>query len=345
MPSASAIRLQIETALAHRIPSALTPRQRIVRPVAPTGIAEIDELLEGGLPLGAITEMAGPECSGRSAVALSFVSHFTRSGRVCAWIDASDALSPESAATADVDLARLLWVRCGVSAQKSQPTAEYRFSLTERHLVPPPAKHGVHGGGCGGHPRGEVKGLPEAVGKLLRPEVIAPRCSEPLPRRKPEPTSFETNLQRLPQERVQGAQACKPWARIKQALSTADLLLQTGGFSAIILDLAGIAPEFVSRVEASIWFRYRSAAERTQASVLLLTQYPCAKSSGELLLRFRPGIARRDETTLFTGVECGLEVERRRFAQSATNVVPLRKPPQSVNVAHWKNQTTWAGAR
>jgi len=36
MPSASAIRLQIETALAHRIPSALTPAQKLIRPVAQT---------------------------------------------------------------------------------------------------------------------------------------------------------------------------------------------------------------------------------------------------------------------------------------------------------------------
>ena len=344
MPSASTIRLQIETALAHRIPSALTPRQRIIRPFAPTGIAEIDRVLEGGLPLGAITEMTGPECSGRSAVALSFVSSLTCDGRVCAWIDVCNALSPESVAAAGVALSRLLWVRCGIPARQTQPTAEYKFSLPERFLVAPTAKHGVHGGGCGGHPRGEVKGLPEAVSGLLRPEALAPRCAEPLPRRKPEQKTFQPSLQRFPQT-SQRIQAEKPWTRIKQALRTADLLLQTGGFSAIVLDLAGIAPEFVSRVEASIWFRYRAAAERTQASVLLLTQYPCARSSGELLLRFRSGIARCDETTLFTGMECSLEVERRRFAQTPSKVIPLRKPPQSVNAARWKSQTTCAGAR
>jgi recombination protein RecA len=301
-------------------------------------------VLEGGLPLGAITEMTGPECSGRSAVALSFVSSLTYDGRVCAWIDVCNALSPESVAAAGVALSRLLWVRCGIPARQTQPTAEYKFSLPERFLVAPTAKHGVHGGGCGGHPRGEVKGLPEAVSGLLRPEALAPRCAEPLPRRKPEQKTFQPSLQRFPQT-SQRIQAEKPWARIKQALRTADLLLQTGGFSAIVLDLAGIAPEFVSRVEASIWFRYRAAAERTQASVLLLTQYPCARSSGELLLRFRPGIARCDETTLFTGMECSLEVERRRFAQTPSKVIPLRKPPQSVNAARWKSQTTWAGTR
>ncbi len=64
------------------------------------------------------------------------------------------------------------------------------------------------------------------------------------------------------------------------------------------------------------------------ASLLLLTQHPCAKSSAELLLRFGPGEARRDEATVFTGIEHRLEVERRRFTQAETNVVPLRKPPQ-----------------
>src|ERR1700691_257705 len=100
MASAAAIRLQIETALAHRIPSALTPLPRVVHPVAPTGVAALDELLEGGLPLGAISEMTGPESSGRSAAALSFVSGLTRAGNVCSWVDVSDTFDPESAVEA-----------------------------------------------------------------------------------------------------------------------------------------------------------------------------------------------------------------------------------------------------
>src|ERR1700691_1656896 len=107
MSSAATIRLQIEAALAHRIPSALTPARKVIRPVAPTGVADVDRLLEGGLPVGAITEMGGPESSGRTSVALSFLSHLAQAGRVCAWVDISDALSPESAAAANVDLSRL----------------------------------------------------------------------------------------------------------------------------------------------------------------------------------------------------------------------------------------------
>jgi hypothetical protein len=36
---------------------------------------------------------------------------------------------------------------------------------------------------------------------------------------------------------------------------------------------------------------------------LLLTQYPSAKSSVELLLRFKPGDALRDETIVSTAIE------------------------------------------
>ena len=60
MPSAQHLRAQIEATLAEKIPSALTPRPRIPQTVAPTGVREIDALLRGGLPVGAISEMVGP---------------------------------------------------------------------------------------------------------------------------------------------------------------------------------------------------------------------------------------------------------------------------------------------
>src|ERR1017187_8468121 len=123
MTSALALRSQIEAALADRIPSALTPAPRTLRPVMPTGICAVDEVLEGGLPVGALTEMVGAEGSGRTGLALAFVAQVTRAEKVCAWVDVSDALSPESAAACGVELARLLWVRCGVVRQESAQQA------------------------------------------------------------------------------------------------------------------------------------------------------------------------------------------------------------------------------
>ncbi len=204
---------------------------------------------------------------------------------------------------------------------------------------------GLHGGGCGGHPRGEVKGLASAVGGLLRPEAIAPRCAEAQPRVKRERKAFDPVALKPAPRPSQRTRPAKPWARIEQALRVTDLVLQAGGFSAIVLDLGSTAPEFASRIPLATWFRYRAAAERTQASLLLLTQHASAKSSAEVLLRFAPADARRDEPTIFTGMDCSVEVERRRFAQSPANVVPMRKPPQRETCASWRSQSVWAGAR
>ncbi|HEX4156587.1 MAG TPA: recombinase RecA [Acidobacteriaceae bacterium] len=257
MASASTVRHEVEAKLKGRIPSALTPAPRIACQKIRVGISSVDELLQGGLPVGAITEMIGPESSGRTSLAFSFLSQVTQQGKVCAWIDVSDSLHPESAAAAGIDLAHLLWIRCGTLRQ---------------------------------------------------------RTSSP-----------------------------KPWSRLDQALRSADLLLQAGGFSSIVLDLGSIAPEYASRVPLAIWFRYRSAAERSQVSFILLTQHPCAKSSAELVLKLHQANASSHETTVFSGMHYRIELVRDRSAQS--NVVPLRKPPQSEHTAAWHSRSPWAGCR
>jgi hypothetical protein len=132
---------------------------------------------------------------------------------------------------------------------------------------------------------------------------------------------------------------------MEQAMRATDLLLQAGGFSAIVLDMGGLVPEAVARVPLATWFRYRAAAERTQSSIVLLTQHPCAKSSAELLLRLGPSEALRNETTVFGGLTLNATVERRRFTQSPANVVSIRKSPQSVNAATWQSRTVSAGPR
>jgi len=270
----------------------------------------------------------------------------TRAGKVCAWIDVSNALDPESAAATGVDLSRLLWVRCGGSPSTStRSIATDGFALPEKYLIPPPVKKGLHGGGFGPHPRNEVKGLSDAVGGFLRVEVTAPRCAEPQRRIKPEREVFEPNTPRrlVPQRKpvVSG----KPWSRIEQALHVTDLLLQAGGFSAIVLDMGSIAPEYASRVPLATWFRYRAAAEKSQTSILLLSQHACAKSSAGLVLRLQPGNALHEEKTVFTGVEYCVEVARERFQPVSTNVIPLRKPPQRATDASWQSRAAWAGAR
>src|ERR1035438_8212298 len=113
MMTAAALRKQIESALAERIPAALSFRHPISPELLPCGVSEVDVLLGGGLPLGAITEMTGAHSSGRTTLALATLAEVTRQGESCAYVDVSDALNPISAAALGVDLRRLLWIRAG----------------------------------------------------------------------------------------------------------------------------------------------------------------------------------------------------------------------------------------
>jgi len=346
MSLADTIRLQVEAALAYRIPSALTPAPRLLRPTASVGIVAVDTLLDGGLPLGAITEVAGPECSGRTSFALSFLSRMTQTGKVCAWVDISDSFHPESAAAEGVDLSRLLWIRCGAAASSNSPQPSTNgFALPEKYLVPAPIIKGLHGGGLGPHPRHEIEGLAGAVGDLLKPELIAPRCAEPQPRIRHEREAFEPHLPQPTRGRKKPLGRIKPWSRIEQALRVTDLIVQAGGFSVIVLDMGSVAPEYASRVPLATWFRYRAAAEKSQASLLLLSQSTCAKSAAGLVLRLQPGTALREERTVFPGVEYRVEVARERFKPVSLNVVPLCKPPQRAAEASWRCRSAGIGPR
>jgi len=345
MLSTARIRHQIESDLADRIPSALTPMPKMPRSIAATGIQSVDELLDGGVPLGAITEVVGPECSGRTSLALSVLAGMTQASKVCAWIDVSDGLDPESAAAAGVELSRLLWVRCRLlDVSDIVPSSRPAFVLPDKYFVPLPIKKGLHGGGFGSHPRNETRGLSGAVNELLRSETAASRHTE-LDSAQVEEISKQAPSLFVSRQRKKVHSSTKPWSRIDQALRVADLLLQGGGFSAIVLDMCSIAPEDVLRIPLATWFRYRAAAERTQTSILLLTQHPCAKSSAELLLRLELGGVHHEGSTVLNGIEHRLEVARRRFTRTRTNVAPLCKPPQSVNSANWCSRTPWAGPR
>jgi len=177
MTSASSLRVQVENALAHRVPSALTPRSRVVRPTTPTGVDAVDVLLEGGLPVGVLTEIVGPESSGRTSLALSSIAQLTAAGKVCAWVDVSDMLKPESAAAAGIALPQLLWVRCGIFRDHIK-SVSHGFELPQSCLHRPEPIKGLHGGGCGTHPRQESKSVACALEGFLGTVI---KRSEPAP--------------------------------------------------------------------------------------------------------------------------------------------------------------------
>lgn len=335
MTSASSLRVQLESALAHKIAAALTPRARVVRPTTPTGIEAVDALLEGGLPVGALTEIVGPESSGRTSLALSSVAQLTAAGKVCAWVDVGDMLKPECAAAAGIALPYLLWVRCGIVRESVHATPA-RFELPQSCLVRPEPIKGLHGGGCGTHPRQESKSVARALEGFFG---TAKRSHDPVASAQPQFGKIVRPAQDAP-----SAGPLSPWARIEQALKVTDLLLQGGGFSAVVLDMASMPAKYASRIPLAHWFRYRAAAEHSRSSVVLLSQHACANSSAGLVLHLDGGSQSSQRKTVLTAGTHRLHVHRQRFMQES-NVIPMKKPVAKVTAAEWETRAAWAGRR
>lgn len=75
----------------------------------PTGCLPLDIALGiGGLPRGRITEIFGPEASGKTTICLHVAKEAQRLGGTAAFIDAEHALDPSRAAAIGVDLASML---------------------------------------------------------------------------------------------------------------------------------------------------------------------------------------------------------------------------------------------
>lgn len=72
--------------------------------------------------------------------------------------------------------------------------------------------------------------------------------------------------------------------RIERAFKAADLLLQSGGFGVVALDLADIAPQDVRRIISSWWFRFRRAIENTPTVFIVTAQASCVGSRAALAL-------------------------------------------------------------
>ncbi|HBO38944.1 MAG TPA: recombinase RecA [Pasteurellaceae bacterium] len=74
-----------------------------------TGSLGLDVALGiGGLPMGRVVEIFGPESSGKTTLTLSVIAQAQKAGKVCAFIDAEHALDPIYAAKLGVDVKELL---------------------------------------------------------------------------------------------------------------------------------------------------------------------------------------------------------------------------------------------
>ncbi len=191
MPASSiaALRSQIESDLRGRVLSPFNYRDRNVFDLVSTGIPEMDARI-GGLPRGAMTEICGQPCSGRTSVLLAALAARTTEGEACALIDARNSFHPAAANAAGVQLDRLLWVRC---------------------------------------------------------------------------------------------------QSVDQSLRATDLLIQSGGFGIVAVDLSDVSARLARQVPLHVWFRFRRAVEVTSTILLVLEQETNAKTCASLVLRLEAG--------------------------------------------------------
>jgi len=224
--------------------------QFAVRPtpsMVSSGITDIDTLT-GGLPRGCLAEICGPTSSGRTTFLMAAIAAALRRGEICALVDASDAFDPQSLAAADVDLNRLLWVRCG--------------------------------------------------------EAVSPRSRESAAREK-ETISLERSLEQL--------------------LRATDLLIESGGFGLIVLDLCDLPPQTARKIPLATWFRFRRAVEHTPTVLLVIERQSIAGSCSSLLMKLSAAgkrllnqpsdspISKPGHAQLFAGLEITAEVVRSRL--------------------------------
>ncbi len=107
MASIAVIRAQIE----RRLPGALGVCGRATPEPLLTGIGQ--QVV--WIPQSVLTQICVPEgiSSGKTTMLVSLMAQLTGREHYCALVDASDCFDPVSAEAAGVDLAHLLWVRCG----------------------------------------------------------------------------------------------------------------------------------------------------------------------------------------------------------------------------------------
>jgi hypothetical protein len=97
----------------------------------PSGLCPVDDLIEGGIVRGRISEIIAHPGAGKTSLAAAFAANVTRR-EAAAWIDAADDIDPASIAAAGVVLARLLWI------SSRRPNLPYRETKEVQARMPAP---------------------------------------------------------------------------------------------------------------------------------------------------------------------------------------------------------------
>ncbi len=101
--------------------------------VVPTGIAELDARLDGGIPRGHLSEVVGPRSSGRLAILVSALAAATSRGEAVALIDPLDMFDPVSASASGIDFQRMLWIR-GEASSSARVSLSCEYGTLQKSL-------------------------------------------------------------------------------------------------------------------------------------------------------------------------------------------------------------------
>ena len=132
--------------------------------------------------------------------------------------------------------------------------------------------------------------------------------------------------------------------RLEQVLRATDLLLESGGFGVIALDLADLPAQAARRIPLTTWFRFRRAVEHKPTMLLAIEQQAIAGSCSSLVLQL--GVLSTQYSALSPRGGSGDLPSHARLLTSAEINVELvrsrleRKPARSIA---FETKTAWAG--
>ena len=159
-------------------------------------------------------------------------------------------------------------------------------------------------------------------------------------------TSFPTNPKTVRSREIPSRESEH---RLEQVLRATDLLLESGGFGLIILDLADVPPHAARRIPMTTWFRFRRAVEHKPTILLAIEQQAIAGSCSSLLLKLEvlstqypifssnasSAQARRDTRPTHAQLLSGLEIDIKTIRSRLD-----RKPAHSIA---FETKTAWVG--
>jgi len=158
------------------------------------------------------------------------------------------------------------------------------------------------------------------------------RCGESLPSKKLSPRK-----RRNTEDRNQPRGTTQAEHRLEQVLRATDLLLESGGFGLVVLDLGDLPVQAARRIPLTTWFRFRRVVEHTSTILLALEQQALAGSCSSLLLQLSSQhvLEGADGLPTHAHLLTGLNIH------AVLNCSRLeRKPSRSVSFA---TKTAWAG--